>query len=369
MTSLTLAASVANLTVSTGADFGAASNGAEGEFLETMTLSAAGGATLDFGDGQTIHLDTITDSTTDLTATISLTTGTSSTANIGTVDNQYGAIDLTVTAGGTATTVDALTAATISVTASGSGNVNLGTMTSTTTTTIDASALGGELTVSAAAVGSTATITTGSGGVTSITTANGATTATNITLGSENGVNDHVIMNGTVSGLISLTNFNAGATNGDSIDISVVGIEGRDMLGGTEDLILAGNAGTLTAATQTVVIADATTTLDLGTAATATMVRIDGDYATTGLVETAIEASGSRELTVNGAVTAATDIMLIIYDDGTNSYLATLTTSADIADNGNFASGNATVTNVITFVGVADCTDLTAANLGAALIA
>ena len=61
--------------------------------------------------------------------------------------------------------------------------------------------------------------------------------------------------------------------------------------------------------------------------------------------------------------------MLIIYDDGTNSYLATLTTSADIADNGNFASGNMTVTNVITFVGVADCTDLTAANLGAALIA
>ena len=58
-----------------------------------------------------------------------------------------------------------------------------------------------------------------------------------------------------------------------------------------------------------------------------------------------------------------------IYDDGTNSYLATLVTGADIADNGNFASGQATVTNVVTFVGVADCTDLTAANLGTALIA
>ena len=284
------------------------------------------------------------------------------------MDNEFGAIDLTVSAGG-ASTVDALTAATIAVTASGSANLNLGTMTSTTTTTIDASALGGELTVSAAGVGTTATITTGTGGVTSITTANGATTATNITLGSENRVNDHVIMNGTVSGLISLTNFNAGATNGDSIDISVVGIEGRDMLGGTEDLILAGNSGTSPAANQNVVIADATGTLDLGTAATATMVRIDGDYATTGLVETAIEAGGSRELTVNGAVVETTDIMLIIYDDGTNSYLATLTTGAAIADNGNFASGQATVTNVVTFVGVADCTDLTAANLGTQLIA
>ena len=74
-------------------------------------------------------------------------------------------------------------------------------------------------------------------------------------------------------------------------------------------------------------------------------------------------------MTVNGAVTAATDVMLIIYDDGTNSYLATLVTGADIANDGNFASGQATVTNVVTFVGVADCTDLTAANLGTALIA
>ena len=149
----------------------------------------------------------------------------------------------------------------------------------------------------------------------------------------------------------------------------VVGIEGRDMLGGTEDLILAGNSGTSPAANQNVVIADATGTLDLGTAATATMVRIDGDYATTGLVETAIEAGGARALTVNGAVTAATDVMLIIYDDGTNSYLATVTSSANVANDASLASGNATVTNIVTFVGVADCTDLTAANLGTALIA
>jgi len=206
MTSVTLAASVANLTVSTGADFGAASNGDEGEFLGTMTLSAAGGATLDFADGQTIHLDTITDSTTDLTANISLTTETASTANIGTVDNQFGAIALTVAAGGTGTTVDALTAATVAVTATGSASLNLGTITSTTTTAIDASGLNGELTANLTGVGTTATVTT-AGGVTSITTANGATTQTNITLGAENGQNDHIVMNGTVSGLISLTNY------------------------------------------------------------------------------------------------------------------------------------------------------------------
>ncbi|MDG2272802.1 MAG: hypothetical protein P8L39_10890, partial [Halioglobus sp.] len=313
-------------------------------------------------------LDTITDSTTDLTAAISLTTGTSSTANIGTVDNQFGAIDLTVSAGGTATTVDALTAATVAVTATGGANLNLGTVTSTTTTTIDASGLNGELTANLTGVGTIATVTT-AGGVTSITTANGATTATNITLGAENGVNDHLVMNGVVSGLINLTNFNAGATNGDDIDISVVGIEGRNMLGGAEDLVLAGNAGTSVAAAQAVVVTEASAALDLGTAATTMVVALTGDYATTGLVETAIETGGSRALTVNGAVTAATDIMLILYDDGTNSYLATLTTGANIADNGLFAAGQATVTNVITFVGVADCTTLDANNLGAALIA
>jgi len=169
--------------------------------------------------------------------------------------------------------------------------------------------------------------------------------------------------------LISLTNFNAGATNGDDIDISVVGIEGRDMLGGAEDLILAGTSTTSVAAGQNVVITQASGTLDLGTAATTMVVALTGDYATTGLVETAIEAGGSRELTVNGAVVETTDIMLVLYDDGTNSYLATLTTGAAIADDGNFAAGQATVTNVITFVGVADCTTLDSANLGTALVA
>jgi hypothetical protein len=369
MTSVTLAASVANLTVSTGADFGTASNGSEGEFLETMTLSAVGGATLDFADGQTMHLDTITDSTTDLTANISLTTGTGSTANIGTVDNQFGAIALTVAAGGSATTVDALTAATVSITATGGGNANLGTITSTTTTALDASGLTGELTVNLGAVGTVATVTT-SGGVTSITTANGITTATNITLGSANGANDHIVMNATAAGQINLTNFNAGSTNGDDIDLSVVGIQDSLVISGTEDLILAGAVGTSVAANQATVITTVTAAdYDLATDATTMIVRLDGDYATTGLVETAIEDGGSRELKLNGAMTAATDIMLIMYDDGTNSYLATLTTGADIADNGPFATTQATVTNLVTFVGVADATTLDAANLGTVLIA
>jgi hypothetical protein len=333
-----------------------------------MTLSAVGGATLDFADGQTMHLDTITDSTTDLTANISLTTGTGSTANIGTVDNEFGAIALTATAGGSGTTVDALTAATVSVTATGAGSLNLGAITSTTTTAIDASGLTGELTVNLGAVGTVATVTT-SGGITELITANGITTATNITLGAANGANDHLVMNGTATGQINITNFNAGSTNGDDIDLSVVGLQDSIVLSGTEDLVLIGLSTTSVAATNSVVITDVTAALDLGTVATTTILNLTGDYATTGLVETALEAGGSRELTINGLSESTTDIMLVMYDDGTNSYLATLTTTTDLTDDGTITAGDSTVTNVITFVGVADSTTLDAANLGTALVA
>ena len=116
-------------------------------------------------------------------------------------------------------------------------------------------------------------------------------------------------------------------------------------------------------------MATATGTLDLGSVATDELLVLDGDFATSGLVETAIETGGSRELTFNGALTATTDVMLIVWDDGSNSYVGAVSFANNIDNDGKIVAGDATVTTLITFVGVSDATTLTADNLGTALVA
>jgi len=371
LTTVTLTAVNASVTLSTGADFGADSNGAEGESLSTITLNASGGATIDFADGQSIFADSVTDSTTDLALTVSATTAASSTVNVGLIDNTYGTIEISATNAGTLT-FDGLTAGSVTATVSGAGNANLGAFITSATNgtgaaTINASDMSGSLTVDLSGVTGTANVTTGLGGATSITTSQGASLTTNITLGANNEATDQIVMNGTAAGTINLTNFKAGASNGDAIDIDTGGVEGRNLASGTDDLISIGNAAT-SLATNAISLATATDTLDLGTVSSDQILVLSGDFATTSLVETAIEASGSRELTFNGAVTASTDVMLIVWDDGSNSYLGVVSFANDIADDATIDAGDSTVTTLVTFTGIADATTLTAANLGTALV-
>ena len=53
----------------------------------------------------------------------------------------------------------------------------------------------------------------------------------------------------------------------------------------------------------------------------------------------------------------AGDSIMVLYDNGVDSFLAVAESGATV-DNTTFASGDFTVTNVITFVGITDCTTI-----------
>jgi Ca2+-binding RTX toxin-like protein len=74
-------------------------------------------------------------------------------------------------------------------------------------------------------------------------------------------------------------------------------------------------------------------------------------------VGTALKSGGDFAMTVNTA-TEANDGWLVLFDNGTNSYLATCETEAVIADDANPA--NLTVNVITVFTGIADCTTISA---------
>jgi hypothetical protein len=121
-------------------------------------------------------------------------------------------------------------------------------------------------------------------------------------------------------------------------------------------------AGQSVAADDAVVtdtIAAATDLADV--TATTNLLILDADLDDTDAVADALEDSGSLELTA-GTAFAAADGFLVAYDDGTDSYIALVTTDAIVAADGTFAADDLTVTNLVTLTGVADCTDLTDAS-------
>ena len=250
------------------------------------------------------------------------------------------------------------------VTATGSGVYTLSEVDAGGDVSVDGSNVSGTLNVILDAVTGTSTITSGSGAAT-ITTATGG--ATNITLGLTNGVTDQVITHGTVAGTVEMTNFNAGATGGDAIDLSIVGLEAGST--GTDLNTLISNTS-LTAGASNVVLHEITVgAFDLnGVTANSTILVLDGDFALSSMTLTALVNGGTFELEVDGATQAA-DQILVAWDDGSNSYLGLLSDSAIVANNGNYAVATTTLSTAVTFVGVSDVTTLDAANFGTGLIA
>jgi hypothetical protein len=251
------------------------------------------------------------------------------------------------------------------ITASGSGNVTITAVTITDDLTLNASGLEGTLTANLGGVAGTATVTTGTVAV-NLTLANAAGANAVVTLGAANGVVDQLVLGATASGAVEVTNFLAGSS-GDAIDISVLGIEGRNLATGAEDLVAVGNAATSLAAAAGVVLGTVTGATDLATLATANILLVSGDFALSSMVETALELGGSRALTANGTF-ATTDNFLVAWDDGSNSYLGIVATAnANVSTT--FGAGDLTITTLVTLVGVSDVTTLTLANFGTAFIA
>jgi Ca2+-binding RTX toxin-like protein len=152
----------------------------------------------------------------------------------------------------------------------------------------------------------------------------------------------------------TITDFSAGA-GGDQIDLSVLGIQG--IMGATSNnVVAAGNMSTDVVSGTAAVVTYITGAYDLATTATTTVLAVGGTFASTNALETALETGGSRALKFNKAA-ANTDQFLVLYDDGTNTYLAVSESGATIADNAAAAAGDLTITNIVTFSGMSDVTD------------
>jgi len=360
-------------------------------------------------------MDQVATTAGDLTSAVGITVDGTSTAVLGAFDNQFGITTATIANEGTISSASFLNEAsgggtTINITGSGSTTITSATagtadlvvtssglgariFTSLTSTdnatitlsgsganviteldvadnaTIDVSGMTGTITIDASDVEDTLTIT-GSAevGFSSLTLMEATQQAT-VTLG-VNGVTDHFVTGATLTtATLSISNFKAGAaaSGGDTIDLDVSGIEnwGTDM-----DIVLPGAMGT-SAATNTHVLTELSAgayDLSAVTAGTTILV-LDADFATSGMVETALEASGSHALTLVSQFTAL-DAFLVAYDDGTNSYLARASnvSGANRADNATLTAGDLSVDVLITFVGIADVGTLIAANFGTAYI-
>jgi hypothetical protein len=91
---------------------------------------------------------------------------------------------------------------------------------------------------------------------------------------------------------------------------------------------------------------------------------LSGDFADTSAVETALEVGGSRALTSDDAVGnyTADDAFLVMYDDGTDSYLGYFSFGTDPGDDATFTAGDLTVVNLVKFTGIADATTFVSNN-------
>ncbi|SDY82954.1 hypothetical protein SAMN05444486_104132 [Lentibacter algarum] len=167
---------------------------------------------------------------------------------------------------------------------------------------------------------------------------------------------DTVVM--TTGGAIAadtIIGFTAGA-GGDNVDIDLSDINAIVTDLNTADAAVAATA----AASQIGQVAVGA--FDMGSAAAGdNILNIVGDYASATALETALEVGGTSALTADGAVTAG-DAFLVLYDNGSDSFLATVTSAAGAADDATFAAGDLTVTSIMEFTGVADSASFVAAN-------
>jgi hypothetical protein len=264
---------------------------------------------------------------------------------------------MTLALGTSTTGTDAITA-----TALTDGDVL--TMTGSNDATV--SLVAGDLTASGYAGALTVTATTGTNvivtgsGADTITGGDGADTITggagadtiDFSVGDDV---DTYVMTGGGATMTTISNFVVADVDNLDIDLS-------DLNAIVTVMNLAGNAGAVLAADGDITIANVDTgAYDMADAATADVLYFEGVIASTDILETLIETGGGSAVTYNGLSTAG-DGFLALWDDGTSSYLSTVVNASEIANDALAASGDLTVTNLITFSGLADGDTLVTGN-------
>ena len=177
---------------------------------------------------------------------------------------------------------------------------------------------------------------------------------------------DSVIIIRTDEGNDAVTGFIAGA-GGDQIDVTYAAAAAfRDFNGIADGTLLRLDLGATNVANadETVVISTVTGAFDgsnLTTATTITNINLAANFVSNVELATALEVGGDAVFTTDVAL-AAKDMVLVTWDDGTDSYLSHVEFGAAVNDGASAADGGLTITDLITFVGVADSSTLVATN-------
>lgn len=335
-----------NLTTATGADLTinqdttlkmSVANGSQAYDVGNSTSTA-----LTAGSG-TLKMD-LTGTSVQTSVTTGLAVGTLVLTN-NTIASELTTLDTN----GTATSVD-------TVVVSGSKDLTIGTWTATTNELLTATDLTGKLTIT---VGANAATVIGGSGNDSITgggaadnlrggsgndTINGGAFADTLTGGT--GDDRFVIANGATTDTI--TDFSISGTNG--TDVIAFSIADTSVLSAPKD----GNAVAITAGTVAKAVhVSAATTLAAGQ----NIVVVDGTFATSALLEVAIEANGSRALTLASAPTANDDI-IVVWTDGTNAHIG----GYNLATTATTPTAAGTYTELVTLTGVTDVSSIATSN-------
>jgi hypothetical protein len=192
-------------------------------------------------------------------------------------------------------------------------------------------------------------IVTGGEGADNINTSTGSDT---INLGETVAAQDVLVIGGTTNDVMTVNGFDfGGAGTDDDIEFTLASV---DAYTGVTNYVN-GNGIDATTTTHTLLKVTVAGT-DIGAAAN-TILTIDGNYATTDILETALEVGGSMNL-VFGPWDTAGDYMLVIYDDGVNSKIATMKTGAAILDGARAAATDLTIVDRVILNGVTDATSI-----------
>ncbi len=192
-------------------------------------------------------------------------------------------------------------------------------------------------------------------------------TANDVVYLKASGGTDDIKLSTSSTGSITIHNFQVGAS-ADDIVLSLTGLKAgttaTDYVN-LDDAASAANTNAVASTTITGVIDfDSVTAND-------NLLVINADVASNAALETALEASGAHEITLNGTF-ADGDAILVLYDNGTDSFLVSVEMNdadagggAGFAADDTFATGDLTAVTLITFVGISDATTIVDGNFGA----
>jgi hypothetical protein len=321
--------------------------------ITVATTNAVSIATLDLADEETVTINTTNGAFTTATDVTSADITSLIVAGSGTVDTSalvgntllatVDATGLTGAAGLTVTANASTTALTLTVNSATSGYTGVVSFVSGS----GGDTLNGTANIDTLNGGGGSDTIVGNGGADNIDGDGG-----NDTLTGGGGVDAFTVGEGsdTISDFVAGTGASA-----DTITLDLSGIEALS----ASDLVNLDDAGSTANNSDLAFFStDGVIDLDNVTANDNIIVISDVEIADHTALKTALAANGSKEITFGHADWAVGDSFLVMYDNGTNSYLTNVEVTGDMTTDSTMTTAQQITTDVITFTGISDVTTI-----------